>query len=895
MPARKKDAKEAASRSEAMATSKCQSDVVQMPVTVLQDEIASNVSPVFTKDGSYFFLVRHCSILIVSRATNCVVATLSDNNVDSKACHTASITGMQLSPWNPLQLFTCSLDGTLKVWNYLDSELSDDLNIGLPISAMTLSSSWKSRIFVVVSKDKQTSRANSRSHSTVYSVELGTGSRNSHKPAKQVRLGKLSSFCCFGVSPNGKWLIALSSSKVNILSLEDPEAEFVRFTSESRLTALSFHPDDNLQRFATGEENGKIRIWYCLEQLASSGNLSQSSSGYSATTTLHWHAHAVSALQYSSEGAQLLSGGEEGVLVVWKLSSGNAVGADAREFVPRLGAGITALAVTRNPSKNEQEYVACLADGSAVFVASLSLKVVRTFATVKNDATRYTLDDADRASLTQPLALDRAAGLAVLTAGHPSTLQFVDIATQSHILDVEIVPTNRVSRPEDEALAPPRVQHVAFSLPVQGMTHGEWMATVDGRPGGSYTSELSLKLWQWNSHSKTYQLNTRIDHPHEKHVTALSFSPRLGSDGILLATVGDDGQVKTWRVAVRTLRGERTESYWICRSAFSYRGTIPRWVTWSPDGSLLAIAQGVFITLWDPVSLVMQTRLAAPELGAAEQCVFVGRHGRFLAAVGSQRLLIWDLVGQRVVYAADYPALGISPHRHGLLVLAENATTLLYIRTDGQLIQKYVVPELIASSILNVAPDSDQLHILALNKQGALLDLGSRRVSSSTSLQDVTMNDARATLFDELFGVDAEHAERIDQMMKDDQEYLQKVGWQANEGIERALALFSAPPNLLPPVTSLADAYIDALLPPAYKEEPQDVANIENVDHMEEDPERGPESHPAPDSDQIYKARSMNIDFLADALDSVLQVYQQPASNISSATTPKSKKRHSSQ
>jgi hypothetical protein len=34
-----------------------------------------------------------------------------------------------------------------------------------------------------------------------------------------------------------------------------------------------------------------------------------------ARTTLHWHAHAVGALSYSMDGASLLSGGQEGVLV----------------------------------------------------------------------------------------------------------------------------------------------------------------------------------------------------------------------------------------------------------------------------------------------------------------------------------------------------------------------------------------------------------------------------------------------------------------------------------------------------------------------------------------------------------------------------------------------------
>lgn len=56
------------------------------------------------------------------------------------------------------------------------------------------------------------------------------------------------------------------------------------------------------------------------------------------TTKLHWHAHAVSDVCFSSDGTYLLTGGEEGVLVQWQLETGG------RHFRPRLGAPVVGVA-----------------------------------------------------------------------------------------------------------------------------------------------------------------------------------------------------------------------------------------------------------------------------------------------------------------------------------------------------------------------------------------------------------------------------------------------------------------------------------------------------------------------------------------------------------------------
>ena len=80
---------------------------------------------------------------------------------------------------------------------------------------------------------------------------------------------------------------------------------------------------------------------------------------------------------------------------------------------------------------------------------------------------------------------------------------------------------------------------------------GDWMATVDEREGDeSFRREVYLKIWQWDRKSGFWILNTRIDRPHgSKKMTGVAFRPGMrGADDLLLATTGEDGNIKTWRV-----------------------------------------------------------------------------------------------------------------------------------------------------------------------------------------------------------------------------------------------------------------------------------------------------------------------------------------------------------
>ena len=174
------------------------------------------------------------------------------------------------------------------------------------------------------------------------------------------------------ISPNGAWLVAAAGHKVHIAKTSSLSTGFTKYVSPERLTCLSFHPFE--EYFATGDDKGNIRLWYCLNE-----NLAVNVRGVekrTQTTSLHWHAHAVSSITFTPNGAYLLSGGEEAVLVIWQLHTGK------KEFVPRVGAPISTVSISRSRT-SEEEYLLGLADSTYTFISSASLKVTRSYSRIK--------------------------------------------------------------------------------------------------------------------------------------------------------------------------------------------------------------------------------------------------------------------------------------------------------------------------------------------------------------------------------------------------------------------------------------------------------------------------------------------------------------------------------
>lgn len=184
-------------------------------------------------------------------------------------------------------------------------------------------------------------------------------------------IGKTRFVVGLSFSSNGSWLVAVAGHKAYVCSTSSLKSGFTKYVSPEALTCLAFHPSEDY--FTTGDDKGNIRLWYCLNDQAIVKTVGVEKRAQ--TTTLHWHAHAVASLAFTPNGAYLLSGGEESVLVIWQLHTGK------KEFVPRVGAPISTIAVTRGAQS--EEYLLGLADATFTFVSAATLKISRSYSRIK--------------------------------------------------------------------------------------------------------------------------------------------------------------------------------------------------------------------------------------------------------------------------------------------------------------------------------------------------------------------------------------------------------------------------------------------------------------------------------------------------------------------------------
>jgi NET1-associated nuclear protein 1 (U3 small nucleolar RNA-associated protein 17) len=96
----------------------------------------------------------------------------------------------------------------------------------------------------------------------------------------------------------------------------------IKFAHARRVVVVAAHPEGKY--IATGCDRGEIFLWHNI--LASRDSMETDAAlgeergqPFCSGNTMHWHAHAVRCLQPSADGATLLSGGEEAVLVQWQV------------------------------------------------------------------------------------------------------------------------------------------------------------------------------------------------------------------------------------------------------------------------------------------------------------------------------------------------------------------------------------------------------------------------------------------------------------------------------------------------------------------------------------------------------------------------------------------------
>ncbi|GAA5885010.1 hypothetical protein JCM16303_006516 [Sporobolomyces ruberrimus] len=802
----------------------------------LADTHAASCPVLFSPDSAYCFIASGSQVKIYSSATTELLSSLSNRSSINTSLR-SKVSTVLLHPSNPRQLVVGSTDGKIRVWDYLEGKLLRTLDCQSPVTLATAHPSLPDQLFVALAnptlkKDQAQNKEESaiaagQTLAGIYQISLrpkkSQASASSSEarvtvdpstplaPSRRIRLALPRVVRSLLLSPDGSTLVSLNPHAINLCKTSALQQGFTRSipVNDEELTTVAFHPAETY--FATGNTRGQIRLWYNVLERSDedSQQLADQKKQALATSLLHWHVHPISSLSFTPNGAYLLSGGQEAVIVLWQLHTNH------QEYVPRLGAPIQTLTVVDGGREGGEQMVAArLGDGSVVFVGSQRLKIEKTIAGLKSDSVSSpTLDH--RSDRPVPLAVDPSSSNLVLSSGHPSSLQFYSTLEDSQVLELEISPSNRVTSATDKAIEPTRVERVAFSSP-ELEDGGYWMATVDEWQSGDFKPVRHLKFWRNKGDSQAFSLSTRVDRPHTLPLTSLSFSPSLAQP--LLLTTSLDSSIKLWSYSA---------SAWHCRTALSRRALTPLASTFSRDGSMFAVAFTDSVGVWSTSNAEEICTFSCRSVGGAREVLFAGEEGTELVVVGRDGTICWDLLTLEETFSSSVGYSAILPSSSSSTLLAAEASTSTLQTSLSSLslnrptssvsvsasteISSRTVPFSISQSVaLPSTSTSDDPSLAVVDSQSRVILVGPLAKSSGSIAPSrlPQANEGQKRLFDEIFGSDdAALASATKSRLKN-------LKGKEKVNLDAGLEILETPAHALPPVKLLWRSMLLAAPPP---------------------------------------------------------------------------------
>uniref|UniRef100_A0A452QZT3 WD repeat domain 75 n=1 Tax=Ursus americanus TaxID=9643 RepID=A0A452QZT3_URSAM len=480
---------------------------------------------VFSADSKYIFCVSGDFVKVHSTATEECVHILQG--------HRNLVTGIQLNPNNHLQLYSCSFDGTIKLWDYIDGILIKTFIVGHKLHALfTLA-----YVFQLVSVKLPKS-----SSQEIEAKELSFVLDYINQSPKCIAFGNEVKFALvFYFVYKISLQFTLSSSKN-------------KKHAKNNFTCVACHPKEDC--IATGHKDGKIRLWRNFDD----------DKKYTYTC-LHWHHDLVMDLAFSVTGTSLLSGGRESVLVEWRDATEKN-----KEFLPRLGATIEHISVS--PAGD----LFCTSHSdNKIIIIHRNLEASAVIQGLVKDSNIFT-----------GLMIDPRTKALVLN-GKPGHLQFYSLQHDKQLYNLDIIQQEYIN---DYGLIQIELTKAAFGC------YGNWLATVEQRQEKETELELQMKLWMYNKKTQGFVLNTKVNMPHEDHITALCFCNAEKLENPTLVTASKDGHFKVWILTDDSDIYKKAVG-WTCDFVGSYHKYQATNCCFSEDGSLLAVGFEEIVTIWD--------------------------------------------------------------------------------------------------------------------------------------------------------------------------------------------------------------------------------------------------------------------------------------------------------
>ncbi|GBG34999.1 WD repeat-containing protein 75 [Hondaea fermentalgiana] len=585
----------------------------------------------FVANGKTLVHASGKDVKLVAVATGEIVRTLQG--------HEAQVVSACESPWDVTQIVSLDKAGCIKVWDALDGRCLETVpNSGVthmagayavlgPAALEGKKWAWKlCKVEIVHGKGKKNASLNVVR--TIHKSRSGT--------CLQLSLGGTAGGA--GAENPGPYVLCVSRN--TLLVHDSVSEENYKLPHDFPLTCAAIHPTQDI--VIAGDEDGQIAVF------RKSGPTSFAST---TRTILHWHAHPVGAVSFSSDGNNFISGGQEAVLVIWQLETGSRV------FCPRLGGPITQVAASADGA-----HYAVLMETSAIKIFDARtrriVRVLQALTAVPHVSRKPRIG----------LVMDPRSG-AVVMQRTPGRLQFFDVQKEKHLTAIDVSGRNALNRTEaDRPVIPTIVERVAF---VPGS--GTRMATVERR-----IEVMTLKFWNLTRQqqagsrpSTAYEVTTQVQQPHKGPVVALLMHPR----GDMAVTASKDSTFKVWTRVQGS--GE-----WGCRSVGYYRSSPILCADLSQDGSLLALAYDNIVTLWNPMTNAMIDVFSHPSPGreaATVTHVAFFRQTRLAVATATGSLHIWNVIEGRVEWSLQLGSINaLRAHQSQLVVVAQNRHALVF-------------------------------------------------------------------------------------------------------------------------------------------------------------------------------------------------------------------------
>eukprot|EP01083_Nonionella_stella_P068947 183438_1 len=599
---------------------------------------------IFSHDSSLLFLYSGHTIYIHSVETGECICSLKG--------HQSEIVSLIMNPSNHLQLVSMDKHGTIKLWDYLRCTCIDSIDVS-SITQLNKGSIYSS---LAGCKPVTTSTKSMDKHLYVYCIvnqqhiiAINLNTKHIHpiisNVAKRLDVrGEKESFENLCMSDDGSYLSAIMQREIIILQLGDLKHQLRVVSYKTRgwklSNALAFHPSNELIAF--GDHRGAIHLWHDFVSLfmnASNWNLSLLENKHKIDTKawqsvdewlswktekkggstreqkylirrIHWHSHMVSSIAFTTDGAYMLSGGEESVLVLTQLESSR------QQFLPRLGGAITHVSV----SADEVKFAVCLKSNTIRIVDSINNRIMKSIEGIgichrmKPIITQYHHAFSSNPRNRKCFALPSL----------PGTVQFYDFDKDKSRGTLKLVQYPLISRMQQKY--PDR--YVAEFMQFNG--DGTRLITVIKRTTHSILGLhedidlqmdtenavhlVTLQIWHYNVSKNEFVLNTRIDAPHHAHpIRGIVFHPNKKR---FVSFAHNDHTFKIWHEAHATThlkpRQKEMEARhvtWKSLMSGYYDRDAVTAAQFSNDGTVLFVAAGNMITLWNASNLMLLKKI----------------------------------------------------------------------------------------------------------------------------------------------------------------------------------------------------------------------------------------------------------------------------------------------